>query len=115
MIITRWIRACAARKPAPATAAGQYRERHAPCGEREAGHEEGYADVLDEMRVKGTCFGYPRNGFVPEGTGSEHRQSVKERGYCENCCYQTPHGNLLRPRRAMRGGCDGTGQRNFRA
>src|SRR6266850_3875776 len=63
-----------------------------PCGERKAGHEERYADVLDEMRVKGTGFGYPRNGFVPKGTGSEHRQPVKERGYRKNCCYQTPHG-----------------------
>src|SRR5256885_7468673 len=56
------------------------------------------------MRVKGTGVGYPRNSFVPEGTGSEHRQPVKEGGYSENCCYQTPHGNLLRPRRARRGG-----------
>src|SRR6266852_6563200 len=29
MIATRWIRAWAARKPAPATAAGQYGDRHA--------------------------------------------------------------------------------------
>src|SRR5438105_866458 len=86
-----------------------------PCGECEAGHEERYADVLDEMQVKGPGFGYPRNGFVPEGTGSEHRQPVNEGGYRENCCYQTPHENLLRPRRARRPGCDGTSQRNFRA
>src|SRR5687767_12527345 len=44
-----------------------------PCGECEAGHEEGYADVLDEMRIKGTGFGHPRDGFVPERTGKEHR------------------------------------------
>ena len=86
-----------------------------PRGEREAGDEKRNADVLDEMRVEGAGFGDPWNALVPVRTGSQHRQPVKEGGYCENCCYQTPHGNLLRPRRARRGGCDRTGQRNFRA
>ena len=87
MIVTRWIRAWAARKPAPATAAGQYRGRPGPRGEREAGHEEGRADILDEMRVKGSGSGGSGDALVPERSGEKHRQPVKDGWYCENRRY----------------------------
>ena len=51
-----------------------------PCGERDAGHEEGYADVLDEMRVKGTGLGYPRDGFDQRGPATSIASPLKRVG-----------------------------------
>ncbi|UPJ52440.1 hypothetical protein IVB30_14475 [Bradyrhizobium sp. 200] len=84
-----------------------------PCagGQRQTGNEKRDTDVLNEMRVERAGVGHPGHGFVPEGAGYEHGQPVQNREYRKNCCQLTPHGSLLRPRRAKRPRCDGTSQR----
>src|SRR5215510_15042475 len=85
----------------------------APCPrpECEPGDNEGDPDVLHKMRVEWAGFSYPRNAFVPSGTGEEHDQPVGQGRYRKNCGYQSLHGNLLRPKDEP-GGLPVTGRPN---
>ena len=86
-----------------------------PCGEREAGHEERHADVLDEMRIEWAGVGYARHVSYQNGPATSIASPLKKVGIARIAAIMTSHGSLLRPRRARRLRCDGTGQRNLRS
>jgi len=100
VIMTMWITACAARNPAPASAAGQYAGRQARGAKRETSHQESRADVFDEVRIKGAGIGHARNAHPPGGTGKQHREPIRHVKRRQDSCDPSLHGYLLRPRRA---------------
>jgi hypothetical protein len=51
-----------------------------PCGEREAGHEEGYADVLDEMRIEGPVSDTPGTVSYQRGPATSIASPLKRVG-----------------------------------
>jgi hypothetical protein len=89
----------------------------APCprGEREAGHQERDADVLDEMRVKGTGFGYPGTLSYQSGPAASIASPLKRVGIARIAAIRRRMGTSCAQDEAGGPGVTELAKENFRA
>jgi hypothetical protein len=97
-IMTRWIKAWAARKPEPATAAGQRGGRQARAARARPATRK--AAPMDEMRIEWPGVRDSGDAGPPGCAGRQHRKPIGDVEYRQDCCEPSLHGHLLPCRRA---------------